>query len=193
MSTETDKELAERVLHGEPIIGARTIMMELARRLLARCEADKFKVSGVYRLEDIEKALLVFFDRKPTNDDMRDIHDHVVAMRSRAEGVAEEFKSLYKAVDRLVAYIGANGEISSSHEYASLLLDSIYACDKFMSAAPSPGEKCRKCGSGMKPGKALDQTFHTSREGTMSPGGPGVLIDCMKCVSCGWSVKGENE
>jgi hypothetical protein len=58
-----------------------------------------------------------------------------------------------------------------------------------------------KCGGKMRPGKALAQTFtggtpdfpgddHVS---TMSAGGPGKMIDCMKCEKCGWSVTTEEK
>jgi len=47
----------------------------------------------------------------------------------------------------------------------------------------------------MRPGKATGQTYTSgapdfpgATQVTMSAGGPGVLIDCMKCVECGWSV-----
>ena len=57
-------------------------------------------------------------------------------------------------------------------------------------------DDCRKCGGTMKPGKAMGQTFvggvpdfiGETHSSTFSAGGPGVLIDCMKCVDCGWSV-----
>lgn len=47
---------------------------------------------------------------------------------------------------------------------------------------------CRKCGGQMRPGKAIAQTFDCSDEGTMSPGGPGKLVDCLKCEACGAST-----
>lgn len=54
---------------------------------------------------------------------------------------------------------------------------------------------CKKCGSPMQPGKAIAQTvtgmpdFPGDKSAvTLSAGGPGVLIDCMKCVACGWSM-----
>lgn len=56
---------------------------------------------------------------------------------------------------------------------------------------------CRRCGAEMRPGIALAQTltagapdFHGSDVVTISPGGPGAVIDCMKCSACGWSVTG---
>lgn len=53
---------------------------------------------------------------------------------------------------------------------------------------------CTKCGGQMKPGKAIAQTFTGTPEWkgaeavTMSAGGPGKLIDCLKCERCGYSV-----
>ena len=57
-------------------------------------------------------------------------------------------------------------------------------------------QTCRKCGATMQPGRALAQTFvggvpdfpgddHAS---TFSAGGPGQMIDCLKCPECGWSA-----
>lgn len=55
--------------------------------------------------------------------------------------------------------------------------------------------KCHKCGVDMKPGKALMQTFrgigdfHDDDEVmTISPGGPGKMVDCLKCPECGRSA-----
>lgn len=55
---------------------------------------------------------------------------------------------------------------------------------------------CKKCGGQMRPGIATGQTwaagtpdFQDQTIGvTMSPGGPGKIIECLKCESCGWSV-----
>lgn len=55
---------------------------------------------------------------------------------------------------------------------------------------------CKKCGGEMKPGKAIAQTLTGGLPDfpgdtycvTLSPGGSGKLIDCLKCASCGWSV-----
>lgn len=54
---------------------------------------------------------------------------------------------------------------------------------------------CKKCGGEMKLGKAIMDTptgipdFIGSKEVvTMSPGGQGKLIDCLKCSSCGYST-----
>ena len=54
---------------------------------------------------------------------------------------------------------------------------------------------CKKCNGKMKPGKAMQQTYtgigdfnDNDDVCTVSPGGPGKLIDCLKCEDCGWSV-----
>jgi ribosomal protein L40E len=62
------------------------------------------------------------------------------------------------------------------------------ACD----AAPS----CRKCGGQMLPGIAMGQTYTAGmpdfpgdeKAVTLSAGGPGKVIEAMKCSKCGWSV-----
>jgi hypothetical protein len=55
--------------------------------------------------------------------------------------------------------------------------------------------KCKKCNVEMRHGKAIAQTvsgypdFSGDKSAvTLSPSGPGVLIDCLKCSLCGWSV-----
>ena len=57
---------------------------------------------------------------------------------------------------------------------------------------------CKHCHTPMQPGLAIEQTYTGKPEFrggevvTLSPGGPGNLIDCLKCPQCGWSVtKGE--
>ena len=55
-------------------------------------------------------------------------------------------------------------------------------------------ENCRKCDGKMLPGKALKETlaglsdFPGGEVVTVSPGGAGNLVDCLKCTQCGWSV-----
>lgn len=55
-------------------------------------------------------------------------------------------------------------------------------------------DPCRKCGGSMHEGLAIEQTFSGVADFpgkevvTLSPGGPGRLIKCLKCEQCGWSV-----
>lgn len=54
--------------------------------------------------------------------------------------------------------------------------------------------RCKPCGGEMKPGRAIAETltgvpdFPDGEVCTVSAGGPGRLIDCLKCSACGWSV-----
>ncbi len=58
----------------------------------------------------------------------------------------------------------------------------------------STPDTCRKCGAAMEPGIAIEQTYTGSPDFpghevvTLSPGGPGRVIECVKCSACGWSV-----
>lgn len=55
-------------------------------------------------------------------------------------------------------------------------------------------KKCKKCNGEMKPGKAIEQTYAGSPDFagheviTVSPGGSGKLINCLKCEKCGHSI-----
>lgn len=55
--------------------------------------------------------------------------------------------------------------------------------------------RCKHCNTPMTPGIAIEQTYTGAPDFpggevvTMSPGGPGKLIECLKCPQCGWSVR----
>lgn len=61
---------------------------------------------------------------------------------------------------------------------------------------PAAENRCKKCGGIMRDGIAMGQTWSAGTPDfpgdnscvTVSPGGPGRLIDCMKCEACGWSM-----
>lgn len=54
---------------------------------------------------------------------------------------------------------------------------------------------CKKCGGKMKRGVAIENTWQRGmsdfgddiRGITMTAGGSGKLVTCLKCESCGWS------
>lgn len=54
---------------------------------------------------------------------------------------------------------------------------------------------CKKCGGEMREGVAIKQTYTGMPDFpgdkypvTMSPGGKGKIIPCLKCADCGWSM-----
>lgn len=66
-----------------------------------------------------------------------------------------------------------------------------------MSTNAAQEVSCCHCGVTMQPGKALQETLVVGlsdfgdgdmRGQTVSAGGPGEVVDCLKCPSCGYSV-----
>lgn len=59
--------------------------------------------------------------------------------------------------------------------------------------------RCKHCHTPMQLGVAIEQTYTGKPEFVggeivaLSPGGPGKLIDCLKCPQCGWSVTKETK
>jgi len=54
---------------------------------------------------------------------------------------------------------------------------------------------CKRCQVPLLPGKAMESTVRGIPDFpggrcvvTLSPGGPGRLVECLKCPHCGWSV-----
>lgn len=66
--------------------------------------------------------------------------------------------------------------------------------DLVRAALPPTSEPCPKCGAAMRPGIAMGQTMVGQPEWpgdtiyTQSPGGPGYIMDCLKCTNCGHSI-----
>lgn len=61
--------------------------------------------------------------------------------------------------------------------------------------SPAPPGSCVRCNTMLEPGKAMENTLVGIPDFigdpypvTVSPGGPGKLIDCLKCPTCGYSV-----
>lgn len=66
----------------------------------------------------------------------------------------------------------------------------------------SDNRLCKQCFTPLKRGLAIEQTLTSGMPDfpgdaakgikgiTLSPGGSGKLIDCMKCPDCGWSMTG---
>ena len=59
-------------------------------------------------------------------------------------------------------------------------------------------QECKKCNTPMKEGIAIQQTYTKGSPDfiggdivTMSPGGAGKLIPCLKCPKCGYSITKE--
>lgn len=127
------------------------------------------------------------------------------ALSTTPDPVAEAAKVLLDAADKgldLFDVDGPNDLLGLAAKWSGNRGDAVIQLDiaeEFMReslrALTKDGDTCRKCGGTMSPSKAIAQTFtgvgdfHDADEvSTISAGGPGKLIDCMKCVDCGWSV-----
>ena len=74
--------------------------------------------------------------------------------------------------------------------------DAIEADFTARAAIQDQSTTCRKCGGQMRPGIATGQTYSAGMPDfpgdeeavTLSAGGPGKVIEAMKCSKCGWSV-----
>ena len=58
---------------------------------------------------------------------------------------------------------------------------------------PDIEKRCKKCQTVLQPGIAMVSTLVGEEDDigglvTLSPGGPGRLVDCNKCPECGFSV-----
>ena len=94
------------------------------------------------------------------------------------------------------------GEIDRLRAASSVLVEAlntidavgitIYTKTRFAMAELSGRNQCRKCGANMQPGVAMGQTLvgipDMGEVCTVSPGGKGDLIKCIKCRECGWST-----
>lgn len=77
----------------------------------------------------------------------------------------------------------------------------ITACDlhKPKGTTIDPPPRCQCCQTELKPGIAMQSTvtgisdFIGGECVTLSPGGPGKVIDCLKCPQCGYSVSKGND
>lgn len=73
--------------------------------------------------------------------------------------------------------------------------DSVYLTEAVPSGTVQTALPCKRCGGTMQAGIAIEQTYAgipdfpgDGHVCTVSPAGPGRVIDCMKCENCGWSV-----
>ena len=81
-------------------------------------------------------------------------------------------------------------------EYSDEAVAALRESLKRMNALITGKQLCRHCGGRMLPGIATDQTYvggtpdfpGDDNASTFSAGGPGKVIECMKCENCGWSV-----
>lgn len=127
---------------------------------------------------------------------------YIVIADNRISGNATQFIPKFSAAleEKYQAKVALDSRLICAMETRLL-----YVCDAVQNGREIDLEKvkgwramCRHCHGQMKPGQAIKQTYtglpdfpgDTDRV-TLSPGGPGVVVECLKCEQCGWSVQVE--
>lgn len=126
------------------------------------------------------------------DNDIATLEQEARQMRARMNRQAEELEAANKRANAMAAVlIELRDTVTHEHESKEAFIARVRA---ILSADPDL-RLCKRCGGIMHPGIAIGQTWSAGVPDfpgqdtciTMSPGGPGRVIDCMKCEACGWS------
>lgn len=124
--------------------------------------------------------------------DIATLEQEARQMRARMNRQAEELDAANKRANALAAVlIELRDTVTHEHESKEAFIARVRA---ILSTDPDL-RLCKRCNGIMRPGIAMGQTWSAGIPDfpgqdtciTMSPGGPGRVIDCMKCEACGWS------
>ena len=124
--------------------------------------------------------------------DIATLEQEARQMRARMNRQAEELETATKRANAMAAVlIELRDTVTHEHESKEAFIARVRAI-----LGKDPDLRlCKRCGGIMRPGIAMGQTWSAGIPDfpgqdtciTMSPGGPGRVIDCMKCETCGWS------
>ena len=124
--------------------------------------------------------------------DIATLEQEARQMRARMNRQTEELESANKRANALAAVlIELRETVTHEHESKEAFIARVRAI-----LGKDPDLRlCKRCGGIMRQGIAMGQTWSAGIPDfpgqdtciTMSPGGPGRVIDCMKCEACGWS------
>lgn len=126
------------------------------------------------------------------DNDIATLEQEARQMRARMNRQAEELEAANKRANAMAAVlIELRDTVTHEHESKEAFIARVRA---ILSADPDL-RLCKRCGGIMRPGIAMGQTWSAGIPDfpgqdvciTMSLGGPGRVIDCMKCEACGWS------
>lgn len=126
------------------------------------------------------------------DNDIATLEQEARQMRARMNRQTEELEAANKRANAMAAVlIELRDTVTHKHESKEAFIARVRA----ILAADPDLRLCKRCGGIMRPGIAMGQTWSAGIPDfpgqdvciTMSPGGPGRVIDCMKCEACGWS------
>ena len=124
--------------------------------------------------------------------DIATLEQEARQMRARMNRQTEELEAANKRANAMAAVlIELRDTVTHEHDSKEAFIARVRA---ILSKDPDL-RLCKRCGGIMRPGIAMGQTWSAGIPDfpgqdaciTMSPGGPGRVIDCMKCEACGWS------
>lgn len=126
------------------------------------------------------------------DNDIATLEQEARQMRARMNRQAEELEAANKRANAMAAVLIELRDIVT-HEHESK--EAFVARVRAILGKDPDLRLCKRCGGIMRPGIAMGQTWSAGIPDfpgqdtcvTMSPGGPGRVIDCMKCEACGWS------
>ncbi len=124
--------------------------------------------------------------------DIATLEQEARQMRARMNRQTEELEAATKRANAMAAVLIELRDIVT-HEHESK--EAFVARVRAILGKDPDIRLCKRCGGIMRPGIAMGQTWSAGIPDfpgqdacvTMSPGGPGRVIDCMKCEACGWS------
>ena len=124
--------------------------------------------------------------------DIATLEQEARQMRARMNRQTEELEAANKRANAMAAVLIELRDIVT-HEHESK--EAFVARVRAILGKDPDLRLCKRCGGIMRPGIAMGQTWSAGIPDfpgqdvciTMSPGGPGRVIDCMKCEACGWS------
>lgn len=126
------------------------------------------------------------------DNDIATLEQEARQMRARMNRQTEELEAATKLANAMAAVLIELRDIVT-HEHESK--EAFVARVRAILGKDPDLRLCKRCGGIMRPGIAMGQTWSAGIPDfpgqdtcvTMSPGGPGRVIDCMKCEACGWS------
>jgi hypothetical protein len=75
---------------------------------------DKVRAVGVARMQDNDRAVLVCFDRKPTDDELRDVHDTLAGRIVAPSAGVQTFAVDVPTLDEALVVLGEMYEVADT-------------------------------------------------------------------------------
>ncbi|WP_448510089.1 hypothetical protein [Immundisolibacter sp.] len=125
--------------------------------------------------------------------DIYTLEQEALQMRARMNRLEQELEHQTKRTNAMAAVlIELRDIVTHDHEDKAAFI----ACVRGILGTDPDLRLCKRCCGIMRPGITMGQTWIAGIPDfpgqdaciTMSPGGPGRVVDCMKCEACGWSL-----